>query len=143
MLVTYSINFNPETLDNSIENYIKLNCKNKIKSLRSLDLDIDLCNYIIAKYLIKYLKNHPESRICMNLSISSLLWTLRRMCIEHESTIDSQVMDEFKTNKKLELDLADDKFIINSCPTVFKVYYCIETVLEQLEIRNANECPDD
>ncbi len=126
MLVTSSIEFNPETLDTSEENYIKLNYINSRPD--------DLSYYIIIKHLIKYLKDHPASRICEDFSTTTLLYTLKDMCHRHGRVSTLQEVNEFTTNKKLELDLIGDSYILRRS-SLFEVWCYIDLILEQLEIR--------
>ena len=128
MFVTHSVEFNQDTLDTSIENYLSIN-------YHSNKTD-DLCYYIIVKHLIRYLKNHPGSQICNNLLIASILIKLKDMCYIHGRNENPEEVRIFTAAKKLELNLQDN---INSSGnhSLFMVWCYIDTVLEQLEIKCA------
>ena len=131
MFVTNTIEFNQDILDTSIENYIRLNYLQNQSD--------DMCYYIIMKHIIKYLKNHPESRICEIMSITSMLYKLKDLCLiylKNTETSGSEILKEFEVTKKLELGLIDDKYSIRKSK-IFTVWLYIDGAIEQLEIKCA------
>ena len=123
MFVTHSIEFTRDTLNTSIEDFVSLNYNTNFSR------NDDVFYYIIMKHLIKYLKNHPASKICNHLMTSSILIKLKDMCFIHMRNIGTEEINVFTAAKKLELKLQDNG------NNVFVVWYYIDTVLEQFELK--------
>lgn len=126
MLVTHSIIFDQNILNDSIDDYVRLNYEHGRRD--------DLSYYIIAKHLIKYLKDHPESKVCENLSTMAILYKLKDMCYIHARTMNNNEISEFIANKKLELELTDNRLTLKNT-SFFEVWFYIDLILEQFERR--------
>lgn len=138
MIIHETIQFDQNSIDTSIENYLKL-CT--VFSSDDSWIYNNTRYLIIMKYLISYLKQHPESNLWRNFQTHSLLYEIESACYYNKKEIRYDI--EFISFKSLKMEqyntqinnkIRDDERGINyEKEKMLKTWFLVEQVIKQFE----------
>jgi hypothetical protein len=140
MFVTETVEFNKDTLDTSVEKFLML-----ALSHDPYEAITNTKYLIIMDHIVKYLKNHNDSKICEKLETKNLLFELERRCrnLSFEQSAEYEV---FEASKRVEFIILapTSRYYTSNQQGLFKVWFYINRAIIEYEntlrgIINGNE----